>query len=205
MTPVPCGWMGCRNDAESSLGARPLCRKHFYEIGMRRMDDYRAMSRAADLQDAERAAATSFLSDLIGQTTSLVTGSKTLTPVERELYLQLTLSAAELFRRVQRGPRIRVGIPIRIFREHGGAQDPEAGYTVNVSKQGACISLKRACLIGEEIWIQTLGHADRARSRVTWMKQTKASEFVLGLKILEPPDFWDSTISRSPGSASAAG
>lgn len=204
MTPAPCGWMGCKNDAESTLGARPLCRKHFYEIGMKRMDDYRALFHVADLQGAERTAAASFLSDLIGQTTSLVTGLKTLAPVERELYLQLTLSAAELFRRVQRVPRTRIGIPIRIFRRHGAAQEPEAGYTVNVSKQGACIALKRPCLIGEEIWIQTLGHSERARSRVAWVKQTKVSEFVLGLRILEPPDFWDSTIARLQGSATAA-
>ena len=101
-----CGWMGCRNDAETTLNARPLCRLHFYEVGTKRLEDYQSLFRIADPQGAERTNVATFLSEMIGQTTRLVTGAKIMDPIEREMYLTLSRNAAEMFKRVQRSPRM---------------------------------------------------------------------------------------------------
>ncbi len=198
-----CEWMGCGSEVEATLGARPLCSRHFYEIGSRRMEEYLTRFQGTDAFGADRQTAAAFLSELISQTTMLVANSKKMAATQREAFLQLSLSAAEMFKRVQRSPRIEVMIPVRIVRDNGGTHGPELANTINVSRKGACLTLSNPCLIGEEIWVEKLKEIARARARVAWVKQLNAAAFQLGIEILDQEDFWNLAQLRKPSNSAA--
>lgn len=129
-----CGWIGCKNPSEAALDARPLCRKHFYDIAARRLADYHERFAGADPVGRDRVAASAFLSELIGQAGTLVTGAKQLTDKDRDNFLALSTDAVEMYKRVQRNPRIPLRVPIRVYRAAGQKGKFELTSTVNVSK-----------------------------------------------------------------------
>jgi hypothetical protein len=106
MGEVACGWAGCGSDSEATLDGRPLCRNHFYDIAARRLEEYRARLQLVEPAGLARNAILKFLSEVINQTTTLVAGVKFLGPSQRDQFLELSLSAIELYKRVQRNPRI---------------------------------------------------------------------------------------------------
>lgn len=177
--------------SEAVLDARPLCRKHFYDIASRRLADYRERFAGADPVGRDRVAASAYLSDLIGQAGTLVTGAKQLTAKERDDFLVLSTGAVEMYKRVQRNPRIPLRVPIRVYRESGRRGRFELTATVNVSKAGACITLREPVAVGARLWLQKTENAATASGCVTWAKESSASQFVIGFEILDHEDFWD--------------
>ncbi len=190
MDRVTCGWSGCSSGAEATLDARPLCRNHFYDTAARRLEEYRARLQRIDPAGTDRITIPKFLSEVINQTTTLVATAKFLSPGQRDQFLELSLSAAELYRRVQRSPRARRNMPILIYRETDTGGRPELTNTVDISKRGACIATSRLWTTGEKIWIQKPGNRLRNLARVVWVKETSPSEFLMGLEILDCEDFW---------------
>jgi PilZ domain len=136
-----------------------------------------------------------FLSDLIDQATVLVATAKFLASSQRDQFLALSQSAANLYKRVQRNRRILRNMPIPLYRETDSSDssvEQELTNTVNVSKRGACIATKRAWTAGEKIWIRKPQGPLRALAQVTWLKETGPSQFLMGLQILDSEDFWGS-------------
>lgn len=191
MTAGFCGWIGCKNPSEATLETRPLCRKHFYDIASRRLADYRERFAGADPVGRDRVAASAFLSDLIGQAGTLVTGAKQLTAKERDNFLALSTDAVEMYKRVQRNPRIPLRVPVRVYREPGLRGRFELTTTVNVSKVGACIAVREPVAIGARLWLQKTENATNASGCVTWTKESSASQILIGFEILDHDDFWD--------------
>jgi len=200
MGELRCGWSGCSNDGEATLDGRPLCRNHFYDMAARRLDEYRPRLQRIDPAGADRITIPKFLSEVINQTTTLVATAKFLSSGQREQFLELSLSAAELYKRVQRNPRIPRNMPILANRETDAAGRQELTNTVNVSKRGACITTKSMWEIGEKIWIEKPGNRLRTLARVAWVKKGEPSQFLVGLEILDCEDFWglesDSTVKN---------
>lgn len=186
-----CGWIGCKNFSEAVLDARPLCRKHFYDIASRRLADYRERFAGADPVGRDRVAASAYLSDLIGQAGTLVTSAKQLTNKERDDFLALSTGAVEMYKRVQRNPRIPLRVPIRVYRESGLRGRFELTATVNVSKTGACITLREPVAVGARLWLQKTENPAIAGGCVSWTKESPPSQFVAGFEILDQEDFWD--------------
>jgi hypothetical protein len=186
-----CGWPGCSGGAEATLNGRSLCRGHFYDMAARNLEEHRARLERIGPLGADRIATLKFLSELINQTTTLVARAKFLGPSQRAQFLELSLSAAELYKRVQRNPRIPHNTPILIYREADSTENQELTNTVNVSKQGACIATIRLWETGEKIWIQKPGSQLRTRARVAWAKKNGLSQFHIGLEILECADYWE--------------
>ena len=130
------------------------------------------------------------LSEVINQTTNVVARAKLLNPRRREQFFELTLSAAELYKRVQRSPRVSRNMPILIYREMDFTRKQELTNTVNVSKRGACIATSSLWETGEKIWIEKPVNKLRTLALVAWVKKSEASQFLLGLEILDCEDFW---------------
>jgi hypothetical protein len=190
MGDINCGWGGCSNGAEVTLDGRPLCRNHFYEIASRRLQEHPARLQRIDLAGANRTAITNSLSEIISQTTILVATAKLLAPWQRDQFLELSLSAVELYKRVQRNPRLLRIMPIVIYGETRPIGSQELTNTVNVSKRGACIATIRLREAGEKIWIQKWGSQLRTLARVAWVKKSGPSQFLMGIEILDYEDFW---------------
>jgi len=185
-----CGWAGCSNHAEARLDRRPLCQVHFYDIASKRVGEYRARLSKGDPAGADRTRILSFVSEVISETTTLVASATFLGQEQREKYLELSLSTAKLYKRVQRHPRISRNMPILISHEADSAARQELTNTINVSKQGACIATKGKWKTGEKIWVQRPRSALRALAWVTWVKETEPSQFLIGIEILDCEDLW---------------
>jgi len=185
-----CGWAGCSNDAEATLDRRPLCRIHFYEIASKRIAEHRDRLSKGDPVGANRAKMLGFVSELIGETTTLVVSAKLLGQEQRDKYLQLSLSTAELYKLIQRDPRVARNVSILISGGNDSDGTQELTKTVNVSKREACIATMGVRKPGELICIQKPQSTLRALARVAWVKQTEQSQFLIGLEILDCLDFW---------------
>lgn len=190
MGDASCGWSGCNNSAEMTLDGRPLCRNHFYDIAARRLEEHRARLQSIEPAGADRTAMTNSLSEIITQTTMLVASAKFLGPGQRDQFLEVSSSAVELYKRVQRNPRVLRNMPILICREADSAESQELTNTINVSKRGACIETNKLWETGEKVWIQKPGNQLRALARVTWVKKNGLFQFLMGFEFLKFEDFW---------------
>ncbi len=167
-----------------------LCRNHFYEIGVRRLEEHKARLREGGPTGPDRSKILSFVSQLISETTVLVAGAKLLGQEQRDKYLDLSFAATELYKRVQRLPRISRNMPIVIYSEPDSTANRELTSTVDISKRGACVTTRTMRKTGEKTWIEKPGNQERALVRVAWAKKGESSEFVAGLEILDREDFW---------------
>ena len=195
---VVCGSLGCSNFAEATLDELSLCRNHFYDRAMKRIEEYRGR-----LQTLEAAGGSlevpEFLSQIIAQTTMLVTTAKFLGPGQRDQFLDLSLAAMQLFKRAQRAPRLARNMPVLLGREADSVGAPELTDTVDVSKRGACVATVGSWVIGDKAWIQMPVSELKALARIAWSKKLGFSQFLVGLDILDAEDFWklESTSSKS--------
>lgn len=185
-----CGSPGCNNLAEATLDGLSLCRNHFYDLGVARMEEYRVRVQTLEATGGDRSEVPKFLSELISQTTMFVAKAKLLGPGQREQFLELSFSAMELFKRAQRPPRMPRNMPVLVSRESDSAGAKELTNTLDVSKRGACIATAGLWVIGEKAWIEKPVSALRALARIAWSKKTGFSEYLVGLDILDADDFW---------------
>lgn len=191
MVEVPCGWHGCGNGAEASLEGRQLCRSHFYDLAAKRLDEHRAVLCEGDPMGARRLEILKFLSELISATTILVANARFLGQEQRDKYLELTLLATQLYKRVQRPPRLARKMPILIRSETDSAGTWELTNTLDISKRGASVATVRAWKTEERIWIRKPQTRQQALARVAWLRESAPSAFLIGLEILECEDFWE--------------
>ena len=168
---------------------RPLCRDHFYQMATKRLVEHRERLQQTSPEGTERIAISRFLTELISQTTTLVATAKFLGPWQRDQYLELSLSAAELYKRVQRNPRIARNMPVLIYREDSNTRK-ELTNTINVSRDGACVATSGSWATGEQMWIEKPRNQLRAHARVAWVKKHELFQFLMGLEILDCEDFW---------------
>ena len=204
MPDIACTWSGCNGGAEGKVDGRWLCRKHFYSLATRRLEEYRRGLKRAASVGAERTAISQFLSELISQTTTLVATAKFLSPQQHRQLFELSLSAAELHKRVQRSPRTARNLPVLIYGERDSGAGKEQATTVDVSKRGVAVATSRLWVAGEELWIEQPGTQLRARARVAWVKKKAPLQFVIGLEILDCEDFWEAEKAPRRGNAKEA-
>jgi hypothetical protein len=196
---VVCGSLGCSNFAEATLDAVSLCRNHFYDRAVKRIEEYRGRLQTIEASGA-RNEVPEFLSQIIAQTTLLVTNAKLLGPGQRDQFLELSLSAMQLFKRAQRPPRMPRNMPVLLGRETDSIGAPELTNTVDVSKRGACVATVGSWAIGDKAWIQKPVTELKAHARIAWSKKTGFSQFLVGLEILDAEDFWKLESTSSPKS-----
>lgn len=185
-----CGWFGCSNKPEATLDGSQLCRNHFHDAAAKRIEEFSVRLRRIAPGTEDHTATLKFLSELINQTTTLVASTKFLDPGQRDQFLKLSLSAAQLYKRVQRNARLRRNMPILVYRESDTKGMRELTNTVDVSKRGACIVTSWMWEIGEKVWIEKPGNKVRILAQVAWLKKGELTQFLMGLNILDCEDFW---------------
>jgi hypothetical protein len=187
-----CASPGCKGPAEAALDARMWCRLHFYEVAAKRLKEYDARLHKGEPAQAERIAIAKFLSDLMSQATKLIASAKALTATQREQILAVSFSAMELYKQLQREPRASRNPPIPVYLEDEAGGKQELAHALNVSKLGACIATTRASKEGETIWIQKPQSPLKAYARIVWVKKSAASQYLIGIEILDCEKFWGS-------------
>jgi hypothetical protein len=190
MGEATCGWSGCSSKPEATLDGCGFCRNHFYDKAAKRLDEHRSSLRRISPGIADHTATLKFLSEIISQTTTLVASAKVLDPGQRDKFLKLSLTAAQLYKRVQRNARIPRNMPILAYRESDSAAMKELTNTVDVSVQGVCIVTYRLWEIGEKIWIEKPRNRLRTLARVAWLKKGEPTQYLMGLDILDHKDYW---------------
>ncbi len=186
-----CASPGCKDPAESALDARVWCRTHFHQVAAKRLKDYDARLHQGEPAPTERIAIAKFLSDLMSQATKLIAGAQALTATQREQILAVSFSAMELYKQLQREPRSSRNPPIPVYLEDEACGKQELANALNVSKLGACIATARASKEGETIWIQKQESPLKAYARIVWVKKSAASQYLIGIEILDCENFWE--------------
>src|SRR5882724_2006633 len=114
-TDSKCVWAGCGSTAEATLSRRPLCRLHFYEIASQRLAECSGRFAETLVNEGERAAALTLLSEIITQTTNLAASAKYLSALQRDQFLELSMSAMDVSKRIQRYPRTEAQILVALY------------------------------------------------------------------------------------------
>jgi hypothetical protein len=190
------------------MDGRSFCRIHFYEFARKRLEDSRSSSAKDGAATTSSPAIAKFLSELVSQATALVAGAKYMTEMQRNQFLELSLSAVELYKCLQRNPRFKrkVSVVLRPSTEASAVGEQEISVvirssadtgtrgeftsTLNVSKTGACLETSSAWEVSQEIWIERADNRQVTRARVVWVKKVSASKYLLGAEILNCEDFW---------------
>ncbi len=101
----PCSWPACNNPGRASLSGRWLCQVHFYETATNRLADYRTQLNGKFASVIEEKEVLEFLSVLITQAPNLVASAEPLSQLQRDEFLELSLSAASFLGQIWRQPR----------------------------------------------------------------------------------------------------
>lgn len=174
---------------EASLRGRSVCREHFYQLAVKDLQEYQR--DLAVLPGEKQLTIPGFLSEVISQTTLLVSRAKFLSDTQRDQFLQLSFSAIELYKRVRRSPRIPRITQVELFRDNQAGQPPEITKTIDVSRKGACVLTTNSWTTGDKFRITSLPERKSARARVAWFSNVGFSPARLGLEILDLDDFWE--------------
>jgi PilZ domain len=195
----PCDWAGCRSTSEALLHERPLCCLHFYEVAHRRL---LTLQRELDRPELERffpRDTQAFLSELVGETTVLSATALHLNPGLREGLLRLSTSAADLYNKVRRAPRLSRHLDV-ILSSESPARRAERTSTINISSTGASLETSLSLQTDQTVWLERPGVPKKMRARVVWMKQLTASRHAVGLAFSsEDEDFWSLPVQRAAG------
>ncbi len=190
-TESKCSWAACGSTAEATLSRRPLCRLHFYEIASRRLAECSGRLTETLANEGERAAALTFLSEIVTQTTTLAASAKYLSALQRDQFLELSISAMDVSKRIQRYPRTEVQILLALYRSGEPTRVSESTRTINISKRGACVETRIHWDVGENVWIEDSKLGRRALARTAWVTKAGATSGAMGIEILDWEDFWD--------------
>jgi hypothetical protein len=187
-----CAWPGCKAAAEAALDSRTWCRTHFHDAAAKRVKEYEARLHKGEPTQTERSAITKSFSELMSQATKLIASAKSLSTTQREQFLAVSFSAMELYKQFQREPRAPRNPPIPVYLEENAGGTRELANALNLSKLGACIATNRASKAGETIWIQKTQSPLKVFARIVWVKRGAASQYLLGIEILDCENFWES-------------
>lgn len=193
-----CEFPACSHTAEATLDARLLCRSHFYDVATKCLNQHQDNLQRSELTGIRAAATLKSLSEIISQTTALVVRAKLLSPWQQGQFRELSVRALELYKRVQRDPRVELNAPILLYREDGSQEARELTNTINISKRGACVATRNSRTLGEKIWIQKPAKHSRALARVAWVSQTGPARFSMGLEVVDQANYWEPELSSRP-------
>jgi len=188
-TTEPCGWGGCEKGSRTKLGGRSFCLDHFLELARARIESLLQLL-AGSAEHNLSPEVQSFLSEVISEITVLAAETRLLAPSQREELIALSTRAAEVYQRIQRTPRYPRRVACRVRVDSPSNQPAEKSSTVNISQRGACIDLLQNLKAGQIVIVERVDVQKSARARVAWLKPSVADRSLVGLEILDEPDFW---------------
>ena len=200
-----CNWAGCDRAARSRVVERDLCLEHFLDYSQRRLETIQRSLAGSDEERHLPPEVQSFLSEVISQTTILAMETRLLAAHQRDNLIKLSTTAAEIYKRIQRTPRLVRRVCCLVSTGTVPTEIPEKCYTVNVSKHGACIELRQSLKQGQTITVEKANSRKCARGKVAWIKQTMLKRYLVGIEILDDEDFWGMGPAGKKCGASAVG
>jgi len=185
-----------------------LCRDHFHQNAVKKLEQYHSRLQNANESGGERAALSKFVSEIISQTTILVSRTKLLSRQQRELFLDLSRASLQFYKRVQRNPRQNRRLGILVRGDQGEPARREQTETVNISLKGACFESAITWRNDEMVTIQRLDTKETASARIARVERSAGVVSKVGVEILDNEDFWGLKEKREgqvhPGSAHSA-
>src|SRR5262249_23723242 len=179
------------------LEGRLLCRDHFHQDAIKKLEQYHSRLPSANESDSEKATLSKFVSEVISQTTILVSRTKLLSPEQRTLFLELSRASLQFYKRVQRNPRQNKRLAVLITLGQGKSMQREETDTINVSLKGACFESALTWRIGDAITIQRLDTKGTASARIARIECGPETLCRIGVEILDNADFWQLKEKRS--------
>ncbi len=185
-----CSWIGCARAGRARILDRTLCLDHFLEFSSRRIQ---CIQQTFGRDSEERNVGPEvqkFLSQVISETTLQAAQTKLLAPLQRETLMTLSTTAAEIYKQIQRSPRLvrRVGCLVRTGII--STEISEKCYTVNISQRGACIEVRSPLKGGRTIEVERADNKRCSRAKVQWIREKEPNRHLVGLEIVSEEDFW---------------
>lgn len=201
---MQCNWTGCERASGTKLAERALCPEHFMEYSHRRVATIQEMFTNSSEERVLSLEVQSFLSQVISQAAKLATETRFLAPSQRDNLIELSTTAAEIYKRIQAARTVR---RVCCLVQSGvvSTEILEKCFTVNISQRGACIEIRHALRMAQAITLERVDTKDRARGRVAWISQTGPERFIVGVEILDAEDFWGLRLPRKKCEANALG
>lgn len=188
-TTEPCGWAGCEKGSRTKLSGRSFCLDHFLELSRGRIESlFQLLDGSTERNHSPEVQ--SFLSEVISETTVLAAETRMLAPSQREELIALSTRAAEVYKCIQRTPRYARRVACMVRGDSLSNETGEKSHTVNVSLRGACMDLRQSLKVGQTVVVERVDVRRTARARVAWLKPSVAERSLVGLEIIDEPDFW---------------
>ena len=186
-----CSASGCWRVALTSLGAHPLCRKHFIDSCEVELETYQRRLRENRLGDVSPESARRFVNQCTQQAEYIERSARDLSDLDRERLRTLVVLAAELGRHLRRSARIVTSIAIQVCSEKTGQSWEEKTETRVISRYGALVKCQRNLEIGESLRVVRLGNGREADARVAWYQREKHGQAKAGIEFRDCDNFWE--------------
>jgi hypothetical protein len=186
-----CNVAGCEKPATASLDMQALCVGHFIFTCYARLEEYaeRLRGRPCGAEMPEHIWA--FVTECTHQVVQLAQNDEALDNLERARLLDILLTAYELGRKVRRGPRVAVAVPVRLRSEGPGEPWEEATHTRMLSRHGALVEVEHRVENEDTLLVERLDNGKQARARVRWRRRKSEGPFEFGIEFLDCDNFWE--------------
>jgi hypothetical protein len=201
---MECSWTGCERASGTKLAEQALCPEHFLQYSHRRVATIEEMFSGNSGERNSSLEIQSFLSAVISQAAILATETRLLAPSQRDNLIELSTTAAEVYKRIQAARTVR-RMCCLLRTGAVSTEIPEKCFTVNISQRGACLEIRQALRMAQSITLERFDTGRCARGRVVWIKQTGPEKFTVGVEILDAEDFWGLGQPRKKCEADAVG
>lgn len=200
----PCSWTGCERTSTAKVSERALCLEHFLEGSWRRVESIKGTFDTGTEEQNLSPEVQTFLTEVISQTTLLAMETRLMAPRQRDDLIELSTAAAEIYKRIQRAPRIARRVCCLVSTGLVSKEIPEKCYTINVGRRGACIEIRQALRMGQTITLERVDTRRSVLAKVAWTKPTVLDRLMVGVEILDEEDFWGLAVGK-PRKAEASG
>ena len=109
-----CNWTGCEKTPRAKISGRAFCLEHFLQYSQSRVAKAQQMFAGRPEQRHLSPEMQTFLSEVISGTTTLATETRLLSPHQRDNLIRLSTTAAEIYRQIQRSPRVMKRVRCRV-------------------------------------------------------------------------------------------
>ena len=116
--------------------------------------------------------------------------------LERAQLMDILLWASELCRRMRRGPRKGVAIPVVLRSDAAGRVWREDAETSTLSRHGACVICRHEAVYGDTLHVWRKDTAQEAPARVVWVRRLTNESLEIGFEFLDQDNFWRLDWSR---------
>lgn len=185
-----CQNTACSLPAEATLEGKPYCRQHFI------LDAYSLLDRASErLEHAafhgpEAESVMHALEECMHATTSLAIALEKPENLERAQLMDILLWATDLCRRMRRGPRKCIAIPILLRSDVPGRTWREEVATMTISRYGGCVVCAHEAAYSDAVQVRRKDIAQEAAARVVWARRLESGSFEIGFELVDEDNFW---------------